>query len=422
MRILYLHQYFNTPQTAGSTRSYEMARRLVADGHEVIMLTSAASLGQSWAPSGGWRDYEVDGIKLKVLSVSYSNAMPFARRIKAFLHFAFGAAWHVRKFKTDVVFATSTPLTIIIPGLAAKFWHRIPLVFEVRDLWPELPIAVGALRTPVLRWAARALEWIAYHAAAHVVALSPGMAEGVMRRGIPAAKVTVIPNSCDVDLFDVPSERGDRVREQLGLAPQQPLIVYTGSFGLVNGVDYLVDVALAMRRIAPHVRFLLVGKGAKYDAVRLQAERAGVLDETLWVWPALPKEQVPDLLAAATLATSLVVPLKPMWNNSANKVFDAFAAGKPIAINYEGWQADLLRREKAGVVIPPDEPDEAARILADFVYDPARLHEASIAARKLAYEVFNRDLLYLQLAQVLRDVVGDKAQDDKKPLLLRKHG
>lgn len=405
MRVLYLHQYFNTPQTSGSTRSYEMARRLVAAGHQVTMITSSASLGDTLAPSDGWHSHDLEGIHLEVLRVSYSNAMPFNQRIKAFVQFALGASWHVRKFGADVVFATSTPLTIIIPGLAARLWHRIPLVFEVRDLWPELPIAVGALRNPLLKWAAQALEWIAYHASAHVVALSPGMAAGVMRRGIPASRVTIIPNSCDVQLFDVPPETGGWVRERLGLRSGQPLIVYTGTFGLINGVGYLVKVAEAMRAIAPDVSFLLVGHGAEFDQVMAQAAQADVLNKTLWIWPPLPKAQVPALLAATTVATSLVIHLEPMWNNSANKFFDALAAGKPIAINYGGWQADLLGESGAGIVLPPDDPAKAAQILAEFVHDPVRLKNAAAAARYLAYKVFNRDLLYTRLEQVLLDVV-----------------
>jgi glycosyltransferase involved in cell wall biosynthesis len=371
----------------------------------VTMLTSSAGLGESWTPSAGWHSHEVEGIHLEVMHVPYSNKMSFPQRIKAFFRFALGASWHVRRFPADVVFATSTPLTIIIPGLAAKLRHRIPLVFEVRDLWPELPIAMGALRNPLARWAANWLEWLAYRSSTHVVALSPGMAEGVMRRGVPASQVTVIPNSCDVEMFDVPATRGDWVREQLGLSSEQPLIVYTGTFGLINGVSYLVEVAAALRDIAPEARFLLVGHGLEFDQVTALAEQKGVLNHTLWVWTPVMKAQVPDILAAATIATSVVIPLKPLYNNSANKFFDALAARKPVAINHGGWQADLLREQGAGVVLPPDDPVKAAIMLADFMRDFEGLHKASAAAKRLASEQFNRDLLYPRLEQALLDAV-----------------
>jgi glycosyltransferase involved in cell wall biosynthesis len=387
-----------------------MARRLAASGHTVTMITSSANMEDSWAPSAGWHAHELEGIHLEVVRVPYDNAMSFASRIRAFLQFAFRASFHVLKFKGDVVFATSTPLTIIVPALAAKLYHRIPLVFEVRDLWPDLPIALGALRNPLARMASRWLEYVAYHASAHIAALSAGMARGVSRRGIPESRVTVIPNGCDVHLFDVPAEKGNWVRERLGLLPGQPLVVYTGSFGLINGVGYLVDVAAVTRVIATEVRFLLVGHGAEDDKVTAQADRVGVLNDTLWIWPPLPKAKVPELLAAATIATSLFIPMESMWNNSANKFFDALAAGKPIAINYSGWQADLLRENAVGVVLPPDAPEKAALLLSEFLHDPGRLERASAASRRLANDVFHRDLLYARLERVL------EAAAEKRPI------
>ncbi len=404
MKILYLHQYFNTPQDSGGTRSYEMARRLVAHSHRVDMITSQRALRGSAAR--GWRETEESGIHVHWLPVPYSNVMPYQDRVKAFFQFAFGAAHKAAHLKADVVFATSTPLTIALPGIYAARRQGIPFVFEVRDLWPELPIAVGALRNPAFKGAARLLEWLAYHASAHVVALSPGMAAGVMRRDIPASRVTIIPNSSDVDVFDVPAERGSAIRTRLGLSPDQPLIVYAGTFGLINGVGYLADLAAVMRKIAPEVRFLLVGKGAEVPKVTQRAQELGVLDQNLWIWEALPKAEMPNLLAAATVAASVFVPLKPMWNNSANKFFDALAARKPVAINYGGWQADLLHETGAGIVLPPENLNEAARLLADFVRDSDRLQKASAAARDLAYTRFARDTLAAQLEAVLRGVVA----------------
>lgn len=406
VKILYLNQYFSAPTIGpGGMRAYELASHLLAAGYKITMLTSSASLGDAWAPSSGWHAHEIDGIQVEVLRLPYNNSMPFRERITVFLKFAWRAAWHVRKFDTDLVFASSTPLTIAIPALVAKFWHRVPLVFEVCDLWPELPIAVGALRDPVSKGMARLLEWLVYHASAHVVALSPGMAEGVMCRGIPAARVTVIPNSSDVELFDVPPERGNAIRTRLGLATDQPLIIYAGAFGLINGVGYLVELAAATREIAPEARFLLVGQGAEVQKVTQRARELGVLNHNLWIWDAIPKTEIPDLLAAATVATSVFIPLRPMWHNSANKFFDALAARKPVAINYGGWQADLLHETGAGIVLPPENLDEAARLLADFARDSDRLQQASAAARDLAYTRFARDALAAQLEAVLRGVV-----------------
>ncbi len=407
MKVLYLHQYFVPPTSAGGTRSYEFARRLIDNGHEVCMITSAAGLPLQYQdPTRRITEVEIAGIPTVVIQVPYSNAMSFGARLQAFLQFALWSTVAALRHPADVVFATSTPLTIALPGIAAKLWHRIPMVFEVRDLWPEMPIAIGALRNPLAQRLARLLEWTAYHAAAHVVALSPGMAEGVIRQGIASNKVTVIPNSCDVEMFDVPACRGHEIRaNRLHLDDDQPLIVYTGTFGQLNGVDYLVDVAAAMQRVAPEVRFLLVGEGAEAARVREHAAETGVLDQTLWIWAPLPKNEMPALLAAATVATSLFVPLRPMWNNSANKFFDALAAGKPVAINYGGWQADLLIKSGAGIVLPSDDPEQAAELLAALVRAPGRLRQSADAARQLAMTEFHRDMMAAKLDAVLHQVV-----------------
>ncbi|MEP7291807.1 MAG: glycosyltransferase family 4 protein [Chloroflexota bacterium] len=406
MKILYLHQYFATPESATGTRSYEFARRLIAHGHTVKVITSAAHLPEAYRTLTKTTEMEVGGIPALIIPIPYSNQMSFPARIRAFLHFALLASFHASRLKADVIYATSTPLTIAIPAIMGHSLRRIPMVFEVRDLWPELPIAIGALRNPLLQSAAYALEWIAYHSAAHIVALSPGMAQGVMRRGIAENRVTVIPNSSDLDRFDLPSEAGMPIRAQLGLTPDQPLILYAGTFGLINNLSYLVDLAAAMYTIAPNTQFLLVGEGAEREKIRQRARDLGVMDINLTVWNAMPKTEIPAIFAAATMTTSTVIPLPELWHNSANKFFDSLAAGKPIAINHLGWQADLLDETGAGLVLPADDPQRAAQLLADFVHDPARLLAASQAARELGRTRFSRDLLAAQMEAVLKQVVG----------------
>jgi glycosyltransferase involved in cell wall biosynthesis len=371
----------------------------MARGHEVRIVTSSAHFPPEYQTESG--PTLIEGIPLIVLNVPYGNEMPFSQRIKAFLKFALLACREATRQKADVFFAGSPPLTIAVPAIVAKLWQRKPLVFEVRDLWPELPIAVGALKNPILRWLAKLLEWVAYHAAAHVVALSPGMAEGVIRRGIPPERVTVIPNSCDLGLFDVPASQGDSIRARLKLAPGQPLVVYTGTFGLINGVNYLVDLAAAMQTIAPDVHFLLIGTGAERAKIAAHASELGVLDRNLTIWEPVAKDEMPHVLAAATVATSVFQPIRAMWNNSANKFFDALAANKPLAINYGGWQADILNESGAGIVLPAEDPRQAAEALAAFVHDPARLAQAGQASHRLARERFNREDMARKLEEVL---------------------
>ena len=402
MRVTYLHQYFATPDGSTGTRSYELARRLVARGHEVTVVTSNAQL-PDLADARRVVRTTVDGIRLVVIPVAYANEMGYRARIGAFVRFAVRASVEAARLRADVVVASSTPLTIALPGLVARVVRRAPMVFEVRDLWPEMPIAVGALRNPVAVAAARAVEWVAYHGAAHVIALSPGMADGVARRGIPRGRISVIPNGCDLAVFDVPHAAGDAYRAEATLPPGAPLVLYAGALGAVNGVEWLADVAAELRSLNPDARFLVVGRGAGRDALLERARARGVLDVTLRVLPPVRKREMPSLLAAATVATSLFRPIPEMEANSANKFFDALAAARPVAINYGGWHRELLAGSGAGIALATA-PRAAAEQLAAFLADAAAVTRAGAAARRLAETRFDRDALAAEFASVLERV------------------
>jgi glycosyltransferase involved in cell wall biosynthesis len=397
MKITYLHQYFNTPQMTGITRSYEMARRLVASGHEVTMITSDRG-----KRDGNWTRSNVEGIDVHWFPVPYSNHMSYRDRIRAFYRFAWAAARKAASIEADLIFATSTPLTIALPAVFAKRRQRVPLVLEIRDLWPELPIAVGALKHPLSIRGAQWLERFAYANSDHVVALSPGMAEGVAGRGYPTQHITVIPNSSDNELFSVPESAGRAFRLRHDWLGDRPLILYAGTLGRLNGVDYLVRLAARIRSLNPEIRFLIVGDGHERDAVMSLARETGVLSNSLFFMDPVAKAAMPEVLSAATIATSLFIDLPAMWKNSANKFFDALAASRPIAINYRGWQADLLIREGAGLVLSPENLEDSAARLAHAAGDGAWQTAARCAARKLAEHEFNRDRLASQLEHVLR--------------------
>lgn len=401
MRITYLHQYFNTPEMSGGTRSYEMARRLVVRGHEVNMVTS-------WrAKDGRKRPFETleDGIRVHWLPVPYSNAMSNAQRLAAFGRFVLASARKAASLPADVIFATSTPLTIALPAVYAASRQRAPMVFEVRDLWPELPIAIGALRNPVAKKAALALERFAYRYSGHVVALSPGMRDGVVRAGYPAERVTVVPNSADLALFDPDAADARAFRRQHPEIGERPLVVYTGTMGKINGVRYLVDVAVAALERQSQTCFAVVGSGQEEQLIRDAASAAGVLNRNFFMYPPVPKREMPKVLAAADLALSLVIDLQALWANSANKYFDALASGTPVAVNYGGWQAEWLEKTGAGLVLPPRDASVAAQAIDGWMAKPASDRKrAGDAARALAEREFSRDVLAERLARALEGV------------------
>lgn len=405
MRITYIHQYFITPEMAGGTRSYEMARRMVAAGHQVNMIASRTDGKLS---GNKWVREKIDGIDVHWLPVPYNNSMSYMRRILAFISFARRAGGYAAGLDADVVFATSTPLTVAIPAVKASRRRKVPLVFEVRDLWPELPIAMGALNFPFAKPVARYLEKWAYFNSAQVVGLSPGMCEGVARTGYPADQIHCIPNSCDTATFDVSAEHGQSFRNKRPWLGERPLVIYAGTFGKINGVAYLAELAAAMRPLDPEIRFLAVGGGAEVDLVRDKARELGVLGENFFIEESLPKAEVPALFNAATVSTSLFIPLEAMWHNSANKFFDALAASRPLAINYGGWQADVLRETGAGVVLDHGDPAAAASKLRDFLHDEAAMKRARDASGSLARDRFSRDKLAYDLIHVLERAASER--------------
>ncbi|WP_127503272.1 glycosyltransferase family 4 protein [Actinoplanes solisilvae] len=397
MHIVYIHQYYCNPAMAGGIRSYEQARRLVARGHTVDVITTDIT-GATTEP--GWRQTEDDGVRVHWFSIPYNNNMSYARRIRAFAQFMVVATAKAARLRADLVFATSTPLTVAVPGVLAAKMRRVPFVFEVRDLWPEVPIEMGALRNPVLRGVAGALANFAYRNAEEVVALSPGMEAGILARR-PKTRTTVIPNAADLAMFEVDDETIKAFRTKHEWLGDRPLIVYTGALGRVNGVEYLVRAAKRMREIDPEIRVLIVGHGLEWEPTKKLAAELGLLDDTVRMWEKVPKSELPAILGAATMSTSFVRPIKALWDNSANKFFDALAAGRPIAVNYGGWQADLLTETGAGLVLDPTDTDDAGERFARLCRDETWLSQARLAAHKLAVERFSRDLLFDNFAAVL---------------------
>lgn len=386
-----------------------MARRLVRAGHHVTLITGCSGFPPGYHIGKGVNRLEIDGISLRVLKVPYSNRFSFFRRIVAFGRFSLKSLVQIfREEKVDLVFATSTPLTIAIPAFAAKVWHRCPMVFEVRDLWPEMPVVIGALKNPVLIWLAGKLEEFAYRHSAHVVALSPGIADGVARTGYSAQNISIIPNSCDVSLFRLDDDQPNPFLDQHPMLSGKSLVVYAGTFGFLNGVDYLAEIAAEMKRLDSHIYVVVVGHGREEETIVRKAKSLGVLNENFWIFPPVPKNYMPYVLGAASLGVSVFIDLPQMWNNSANKFFDSLSAGRPVVINYSGWQAEFIERTGAGLVIPPASAAAAAQLIYDFLNDSDRIRNARVAANAAADYDFNRDRLAARLEGIFRSVVHNQ--------------
>lgn len=394
MRMIYLHQYFTTPEHAGGVRSYQFARRLVERGVAVDMITSSAFLPIEKVKGERFISRrQIDGIDVHVIHTTYGNEMSFLRRILAFLAFTVIASAYVLTLrKRDLVFATSTPLTIGIPGLIAKYYHRIPMVFEVRDLWPDVPVAMGIIRNPILIKLLKWFEAKLYRSSSKIVALSDGMIEELRSQQVPEEKLVLVPNASDITEFEtILAECKEDPLSYLRMTPDTRLCLYAGTLGLVNNIDYLMALARQFRAQQLDIRIVIVGSGSQKHRINQTIEEEQ-LQDFITVLNPVPKTTLIPYIHAADACISTVQNIPALFNNSANKFFDALAAGRPIVINHGGWQADVIERHNLGLVLGQD-PQKAATELDHYLRNNTK-KKLEKKIKDFAIKHYSREVLF----------------------------
>jgi glycosyltransferase involved in cell wall biosynthesis len=281
------------------------------------------------------------------------------------------------------------------------------MVFEVRDLWPQGPIALGVLKNPITIWLARWLERFAYRNAVRIIALAPGMKDGVAATGYDEERITVIPNGCDMQLFESADDKSAQIRAEHDWLRDWPLVSYIGALGRVNAVDYLAQLASRVQALDPEIRFVVIGEGAQTDFIRDIAQELGVLGINFFMLPRVSKSVAAGWFSASTIATVLATgPRELLVNSTANKYFDGMAAGRPLASNYRGWQIDIAVDAGAAIVLDNADYELAAKQLVDAIADEAWLNRAAASSRDLAKNRFSRDSQADTLESVLLSAVG----------------
>ena len=413
MHILYMHQHFTTRRGYTGNRSYEFSKQLLRRGHSISMICSGVENEPrlTLAPNQLFKEVEIDGIHCVPIQAAVANPMTITgqggyRRMLGFLKFVRVAKRVGRKLtRPDVVYASHTPLTIGLAGLDLARHFAVPHVFEVRDLWPQGLINVGALRNPLAIWWLRRMERRIYSASQHVVALSPGMRKGILATGaVGEADVTMIPNSSDLDLFD-PSLGREFGRKRLQLGDRIAAI-YFGGMGLANGLDYAVDAAKILQdRGNDRVVIVLHGGGGRKESLRTQAARLG-LRNVVFSDPVPDKSIVARLVAACDICLTIYRATKEhSW--SPNKMFDALAAGRPIIINVPGWLGETVETNGCGLCVDPEDPNSLANALEQLAGDPHMRARMGAQSRALAEREFSREKLAVKLEEVLQRAIAN---------------
>ncbi len=349
----------------------------------------------------------VDGIEVIEFDLHYSNYAGLLERAMVFFRYSWQSLLLVLRSDADLVFATTTPLTAGIPGIVARWLRGTPFVFEVRDLWPELPRAMGVLRNPFVLSALSALEWLSYHSADACIGLAPGICEGIAERGVLPSRITNIPNACDLDLFHpLPSGEIKQPEKIAGLSldPGSLVVAFTGAHGICNGLDAVLDTASVLKywgRLDIH--FLFIGDGRCKPSLVQRVD-----DEVLTschFMPPIPKSELAGILAKSVHAGLMVLEDVPAFyrGTSPNKFFDYLSCGLPVINNYPGWLSEIIREEKVGLTVPPRSPEDFARALISIADDPPLRASLGSNARALAESSFSRELLSQRWCKVLED-------------------
>ncbi|MGV8842869.1 MAG: glycosyltransferase family 4 protein [Pseudomonas sp.] len=403
MKVLYFHQHFSTPKGAVGIRSYEMARRLVARGHQVTMVCGSyggAETGLELPFIGGKRRGTVEGIDIIEFDLAYSNSDGLVTRAMTFAKFALRSIGLALTERYDLVFATTTPLTAGIPGIFARWLRGKPFVFEVRDLWPELPKAMGVIRNPLVLGAMSILEWASYRSAHRLIGLSPGIVEGIAKRGVPRERITLVPNGCDLGIFagDVEPWRPEQIK------PDDLLAVFAGTHGMANGLDAVLDAAAELKlRGRDDIKLLLIGQGKLKPALQARAQREA-LDCVVFHEP-VNKSRLAGLMASTDVGLQVLANVPAFYfGTSPNKFFDYIAAGLPVLNNYPGWLAGMIRDNQCGFAVAPESPQAFADALEQASSDRAAAKEMGKRGRDLAEREFDRELLASRFVDWLEGV------------------
>lgn len=394
MRIVYLYQYFSTPKGSWGTRVYEFARRWVASGDRVTVITSVYDKSDL-EPARFISTHTVDGIDVIVVNIRLSNKHGLLARLLSFAGYAVVASWYAATMPADVVIASSGPITVGLPGLVARYLRGRRVVFEARDVWPDGAIETGMLRSPLLIRAARLFERLCYRAASRIVTLSDGMAE-VIRRRCGETPVEVVTNAADLELFREEREMG----ETFHALRQRPYVVYAGTLGLANACGQILEAArLLADRAGGPIEVVILGDGVERLWLQARARELGLTN--VHFLGLVTKEEVGTWLrgARASLLVFRNVPI--LSTNSPNKFFDSLAAGCPVIQNTSGWIKRLLERHDCGITVPADDPRSLAAAMERLCSDDELRRELGRNARALAEEQFERSAL----ANRMRDIV-----------------
>ncbi len=388
VKILILHQHFNTPEKGGAIRSYYLAKALVDKGIKVVVITAHNE--------NQYKKEITEGIEVHYLPVAYDNRFGFAARSWSFLKYIKGVVAITDQFKDfNYCYAISVPLTVGLAAMWIKRRYNIPYIFEVGDLWPDAPIQMEFVKNYVFSEALYFLEKRIYKSAHSVVALSSAIQSAIEKK-VPGIKVHLIPNMADCDFYK--PERKDPALEARFQVLNKFVVSYIGAVGVANGLDYFLECANAARKAELPIHFFICGDGALVDRLKKNVQQLSLANLTFLDFT--NRKGVQELLNVTDASFICYKHVPILETGSPNKFFDGLATGKLIIINFGGWIKKEIEENQCGIYCNPQQPTDFVKKITPFISDVALTQEYGKNSRSLAERKYSREKLSTQFSSI----------------------
>jgi len=408
MRITFLCQYFPPEMGAPSARTFEHARHWAALGHDVTVITGFPN-----HPTGAirpeYRGYfvkreKVEGIDLLRTWIYVAANRGFTKRVLNFLSFFFSSLilGSVMTRRPDVVVGTSPQFFCAVAAYLLSRVKRAPFVFEVRDIWPQSAIELGALRNPLLIRFLEAIETHLYRHAALVVAVAESTRHHLISKGVPAEKIRIIPNGIDAKFLASANTTPEQARDELGLNGSF-IVSYIGTHGMSHALE---TVLLAAKEFSgdPAIHFLFVGEGAEKEklkrfAAELQLGNVTFVDQQ-------PRERLLAFYRASDLGVVSLKRLPIFKKVLPSKLFELMGVGCPVICSVEGEAAGLVEKAEAGLCVEPENVEALIEAIKRLRSDAELRGRMSANGQRFVTAHYLRSALAEECLNALELVVG----------------
>lgn len=405
MRILLLTDNYPPESSPPAIRCSMHAKRWIELGHHVQVLTSFPNFPDGKV-FGGYRQSlfkretldTVDVVRVPTLIFANSGTIMRILDFLSYMVTSSTATLLVRR--PDVVVASSPQFFVAVAGWFASRIHRRPFIFEIRDLWPDSIVAVGAMREGFAIRMIRRLEQFLYRKADLIVTVTSAFRDILMARGINGGKIVVVTNGIDTQQF-TPGRPSEELRRKLDLQNKR-VVSYIGTVGMAHGLQLILDAAHESQIRQPDVQFVIVGSGAELNELREQASRRG-LNNVTFVGRVTHAEIV-DYWRISDVTLVLLKDTPLFRTVIPSKIFEAMATGTPIITNVHGELQTILEPLGAAEIIAPDSLTALVDAIERLLNDPARRQQLSKAAAEGA-KAYDRTALADRMLNALQELV-----------------